>query len=288
MNAVELRPARWEDQTAVAALAAQIWNGEDYLADCFADWLRETDGQFTLAIIDKQLAACNKLTRVGSSEWWLEGLRVDPRYRGIGLARLLHDYAIELARKHGNGRIRLATACDNPAVPRIALKTDFTRQNSYLHTKLSLPTLEGFGPARFAPVTADELPQFERHLTASPAFVAQGGLMEDFWVWREIIPYLGQLQTDGRLFWHQGGERRAVLIANREEDGDLLNVNFCGVEDEGELAAVIADFPHLAAHFERPGLRYKPVDTPGNRAALAQNGWFIDPETVLCVFEHTL
>jgi GNAT superfamily N-acetyltransferase len=287
MNAVELRPARWADQAAVEALAAQIWDGEDYLADCFADWIRETEGQFTLAIIDKELAACNKLTRVGPSEWWLEGLRVDPRFRGMGLARLLHDYAVALARKQGGGRIRLATACDNPAVPRIALKTGFMRQNGYLHTKFSLPTLDGLRPERFASVTAAELPQFTHQLTASPAFAAQGGLMEDFWVWLEIVPRLAQLQADGRLFWHQREERRAVLIANREEDGDLLNVNFCGVEDEGELAAVIADFPHLTAHFERPDLRYKPVDTPENRAALAQNGWWIDPETVLCVFEMT-
>jgi GNAT superfamily N-acetyltransferase len=285
MNAVELRPARWEDRTAVEALAAQIWDGEDYLADCFDDWTQDREGQFTLAFVGEALAACNKLTCTGPSEWWLEGLRVDPRFRGMGLARRLHDYAVALAGKKGGGRIRLATACDNPAVPRIALKTGFMRQNSYLHTKFSLPTLDGLGPERFASVTADNLPQFTQQLTASPAFAAQGGLMEDFWVWLEIVPRLAQLQADGRLFWHSQGERRAVVIANRDED--LLGINFCGVADEGDLTAVIADLPHLAAHFDRLDFRYKPVDTPENRAALAQNGWWIDPETVLCVFEMT-
>ena len=290
MSAIELRPARTKDKAAVVALSAQIWDGEDYLADCFDAWTQESaqgsGGQFTLALAGQELAACNKLTRLAEREWWLEGLRVDPRFRGMGLARLLQDYALALIRKKGGGRVRLATACDNPAVPKIALKTGFTRQNGYLHTKLALAT--AVPPTQFAPVTLEELPAFHTQLSASDAFAAQNGLMEEGWTWQEMVPRLTALQADGRLFWWPNREsRRAVIIAYAEEGERLLGVNFCGVGEGGDLTAVIADFPHLAAHFDRLELRYKPVDSPENRAALEQNGWWIDPETVLCVFEMT-
>jgi len=286
MKAFELRPARWEDEAAVAVLAAQIWDGEDYLADCFADWVRDSEGQFNLAMAGNELAACNKLTRLAPQEWWLEGLRVDPRFRSQGLAWLLHDYALELIRQRGGGRVRLATACDNPAVPKIARQTGFRLQNSYLHTKLSLST--AVTPDRFALVEVEELPQFQAQLTASDAFAAQDGLMEDGWTWYEIEPRLAELQAQRRLFWWpERPSRRAVLIANAEEGEKLMGINFCGAH-ETDLPAVVADFPYLAAHFQRSELRFKPAATAVNRAALNHNGWFIDPETVLCVFERHL
>jgi GNAT superfamily N-acetyltransferase len=286
MKSFELRPAGWADQAAVAALAAQIWDGEDYLADCFADWVQDSEGQFTLVMAGSELAACSKLTRLAPQEWWLEGLRVDPRFRGQGLARRLHDSGLALIRQRGGGWVRLATACDNPAVPRIAYQSGFSRQNSYLHTKLSLPTAAA--PDRFALVEAEELPQFEAQLRASPAFSAQNGLLEDGWIWYEILPRLSRMQSQGRLFWWPDREsRRAVLIANAEEGEKLLGINFCGAQ-ETDLPAVVADLPRLAAHFQRWDLRFKPVDTAVNRAALNHNDWFIDPETVLCVFERYL
>jgi len=286
MRSFAVRPARWEDGAAVAALAAQIWDGEDYLTDCFADWVRDSEGQFNLAMAGDELAACNKLTRLAPQEWWLEGLRVDPRFRNQGLAWLLHDYALELVRGRGGGRVRLATACDNPAVPKIARQTGFRLQNSYLHTKLSLST--AVTPDRFALVAAAELPQFQAQLGASDAFAAQDGLMEEGWTWYEIEPRLAALQSQGRLFWWPDrASRRAVLIANAEEGKKLMGINFCGA-NETDFPAVVADFPHLAAHFQRGELRFKPADTAVNRAALSHNGWFIDPETVLCVFERHL
>jgi GNAT superfamily N-acetyltransferase len=286
MKAIELRPARWEDKAAIAALSAQIWDGEDYLADCFDDWTRDSEGQFTLAMAEDELAACNKLTRLAAQEWWLEGLRVDPRFRRTGLARLLHDYALELIRKKGGGQVRMTTACDNPAVLKIATKTGFAQQNSYLIARFTLATAVApaqFTATRFVPVAANDLPHFQERLTASDAFAAQGGLLEDGWVWYEILPRLPQLQRDGRLFWHSGSD--GALIAN-VEDGEPLAVNFVAAEEK-ELTAVVADLPYLAAHFQCADIRYKPADTAVNRAALQENGWDIDEET-LCLFEYTV
>jgi GNAT superfamily N-acetyltransferase len=105
MNNFTLRPAEPHDKAAIAALSAQIWEGEDYLARLFDNWVAQQRGRFILAFDGEELAGCNKLTELGPGEWWMEGLRVAPAWRGQGIARLLHEIIVRLANEIIGGEI---------------------------------------------------------------------------------------------------------------------------------------------------------------------------------------
>jgi hypothetical protein len=52
---VGLRPVRPGDRAAVEAIAAQVWDGEDYLPQVFDDWLADPEGLFCAATIHDRL-----------------------------------------------------------------------------------------------------------------------------------------------------------------------------------------------------------------------------------------
>lgn len=130
--ALEIRPARAEDRAALEALAAQIWEGDDYLPRVIDEWLGDPHGGFFVATRGAELVGVAKITRLGADEWWLEGLRVAPAQQGRGLARILHHFAVNQVHQRGSGMVRFATSSLNEAVCQLAGETGFERVARYL------------------------------------------------------------------------------------------------------------------------------------------------------------
>jgi len=101
-----VRRAKVEDREAVLAFASVTWNGWDYIPNAWPVWLDATDGAFLVAEVDEpvggvgaglidaegrplevgQPVAITRVAMVSDDEAWLEGIRVDPRVRGLGVA----------------------------------------------------------------------------------------------------------------------------------------------------------------------------------------------------------
>lgn len=127
-----IRPAQHADRAALEAIAAQIWEGHDYLPRVLDAWLNDPyDGFFVATLRDRVIGVC-KITRLDEEEWWLEGLRVDPAFQGHGFGRILHHFAVTHVRQHGRGVVRFSTSSDNGAVQRLARETGFTRVAVYV------------------------------------------------------------------------------------------------------------------------------------------------------------
>ena len=120
-----IRPARPSDREAVLAISAQVWGGEDYVPEVVDRWLADPDGEFSVATLRGRVVGFSKLTRHGPGEWWLEGLRVDPRYRGRGVARRLHAHQLALVRRIGSGTLRYSTGDGNRASQHLGLSSGF-------------------------------------------------------------------------------------------------------------------------------------------------------------------
>lgn len=289
---IVLRPASQEDRAAVSHLSSQIWDGDDYIADCFDDWVADPYGRFTVAYADKELVGFGKLTRLAVGEWWLEGLRVDPAWRGQGIARLLHEDAIRTADAVAQGTLRFATSYKNVAVHKIASDSGFHHVSDHLLVEL---LVEGgkkstMYAGRLIPVTLREATEAQAWLGESTYFAACGGLLEDGWQWYEIAPRLVPLVESGRVYWWTLGaeaERRGMAIVDRPNAPGNMRFNYVDVPED-DWPSLTTSLLELAGRSSALLLKGKPLALPGLESMLSEAGWIVENDAAMRVFARQI
>jgi GNAT superfamily N-acetyltransferase len=280
VESLTFRPATMADEAAVGAISAQIWDGEDYVPETFADWVADSIGAFTLAFAGPELAGFSKLTELGPGEWWLEGLRVAPAFRGQGVARALHFRGVELADELGWGTLRFATSAKNLPIHHLAAESGFHYVNE--HALADCPA-GGPLPPTLQPIAPAEYERWRDQLLKSPQFAALGGLMEDTWQWLEIERRLPSLLAERRLYWWRDA---GLVIVHELPDEPFMWVNYVDAPT-AEWPALFAALPALAAALGLPRVKMKPPAEPAWRDALSAAGWEVE-EGVLRLYARPL
>lgn len=283
------RPARPEDRAAVAEISAQIWEGEDYVPEVFDDWVADPRGEFSLFFEGEQLVAFGKLTELQPGEWWLEGLRVHPEYQGRGIARQAHEHVVQLAERIASGVLRFATGDYNVPVHRLAGHTGFELVAGFVMAKAEARS--GAGAGRFRPVSATALPAVRAWVQRSPHYAAAGGLIEERWSWRALLPQLPRLVEQGRLlWWDDGRDLHAGLVAVGDGEGEEEGRFWVNYADAaaGRLPPLWRDLCELAAGRGAAALHARPAATEAMTAALGEAGWQVEPDHTLRVYARPL
>ncbi len=122
-----IRPVQASDRHAVTAFCAHIWGGHDYVPSVWEEWLDDPQGLFLAALQDGVPVAVARAYFPAPDEAWLEGMRVDPHYRGAGVARELSTALVEAAERHGARAIRLLTMVNNYPIHRICARLGLER-----------------------------------------------------------------------------------------------------------------------------------------------------------------
>ncbi|HEX9988627.1 MAG TPA: GNAT family N-acetyltransferase [Chloroflexia bacterium] len=123
-----LRDATLQDKAQVLQFTAKTWEFGDYIEHVYDDWLADATGRFI--VLEEQatgrIAAIDKLSFQSPEEAWFEGLRVNPDFRGHGLASKLQKYMIEQSRAYGARTLRFITLISNKPVHRMAYRDGFS------------------------------------------------------------------------------------------------------------------------------------------------------------------
>lgn len=109
---VEVRPARPEDEAAVAAFTRDTWSDRetgDYVPDVFADWVAGDGPRQRTLVADVRdradpetaIAGLVQTVILDDGQAWAQGMRVNPRYRGLGVSRRLTHAGFDWARERG-------------------------------------------------------------------------------------------------------------------------------------------------------------------------------------------
>jgi GNAT superfamily N-acetyltransferase len=138
-----VRPAREDDRAAVLDFASRTWDGWDYIPHAWPHWLAATDSVFLVATAGPPPSGAEALDTEGSpiaagrpiaiarvamlspTEAWLEGIRVDPRVRGLDVATDLQVAELRWAAEHGAKVVRYATSSRNEASHRLGARHGF-------------------------------------------------------------------------------------------------------------------------------------------------------------------
>lgn len=110
MTEATVRQARTEDYEAVASFTRETWperEKRDYVPEVFHDWV-ESDGPEQRTVVvevetadGSDVAGICQARLLGESEAWLQGMRVNPAYRGGGHGLTMTEALFEWARDRG-------------------------------------------------------------------------------------------------------------------------------------------------------------------------------------------
>ncbi|MDL2334927.1 MAG: hypothetical protein QFC55_02705, partial [Chloroflexota bacterium] len=127
-----VRQARPTDKDAVLAFATTTWDGWDYIPHAWPVWLAARDGAVLVACgPDDQPVAVTRIAMVSPTEGWWEGIRVDPRVRGMEVASDLQVAELRWSAAMGANVIRYATSARNEGSHRLGARHDVNLMFAY-------------------------------------------------------------------------------------------------------------------------------------------------------------
>jgi GNAT superfamily N-acetyltransferase len=278
------RRAVLADRPAMLEICADVWDGEDYLPQVFDEWVTAPGGQLTAAELDGRVVALGRVTRFAPGEYWLEGLRVHPGYRGRGLAAAMHNYHVDLWRRSGEGgTLRLATDSENHASLKLCERTGFAKIFEFTFAVAEAADASH----RFTRVSASEASRAFDLIRHLPAYAEQHCLCDLGWKWRALTPaYLAGRIAAGAVYQWNAWEGVLVTIGKTDDDphGHELLIQFPGVDAE-RRPAFLSEVRALAHALGQGRVRWSPMVRAEVLAELPSAGYRRWWESVECCFE---
>lgn len=135
-----MRRATPADRDAVLAFASATWDGWDYIPHAWPVWIEARDGMLLVGepaepgAVDAdgeplppgRPVAVARVARTTPAEAWLEGIRVDPRVRGMDIATDLQVVELNAAASLGAKVVRYATGQHNEGSHRLGARHGFS------------------------------------------------------------------------------------------------------------------------------------------------------------------
>lgn len=210
---VRFRPAEPGDKGRLLEIAAQIWEGHDYLPRVFDGWMTDTRHYFAAMTLGDRLVGCGRLMPFDARRGWLEGLRVDPAHQGQGLGRLIARHMVEAGRDRGFEQLLFSTYFGNASSIRINEDLGFKRTAAFTHLELELEKL----------ADPPDLAQAIREVTVSAGIPDGREMMANDWT---FLP--GDLPDRARYFPNaetvSRGDGRIVIADNLKYGARTLDI----------------------------------------------------------------
>ncbi len=143
-----MRPGAARDKSRVLEISGQIWEGEDYVPAIIDHWLADKTGEFTVAEYDGRVMGFAKFTLLTLEDGWMEGIRVDPAARNLGIGKLITRHFVDKARSLGLKSLRLSTHVDNRESIHIIEKFGFRPDAGFAYCSRRLGVGGQKGPER--------------------------------------------------------------------------------------------------------------------------------------------
>ncbi|HKJ60077.1 MAG TPA: GNAT family N-acetyltransferase [Halobacteriales archaeon] len=227
-----IRPARLDDADAVESFTEDTWpdRGGDYVPRVFESWVR-TDGEDARTLVaadaDDRAVGLVRTVLLSPSEAWSAGMRVDPEYRGEGVAVRLAEAGFDWARDHGATVGRCMVFSWNAAGLAVARAAGFEPATEFRWAHPE-PAAEFW---RRGADAGDVHGGADRADSLADARVDDSDAVWEYWQDSEAFAHLGGLALDPDEPWALSSLSR-VRIEAAADEGRLLAV---GAGDAGRV-----------------------------------------------------
>ena len=284
---VEFRPAAASDWPYVERIVEATWDGEDYITEELWNlWLNDAQGYLAVGTIAGRLVVVGRITEVGPSEWWLEGLRVHPKGQGQGLGTAITDHLVNWFKRHGEGLLRLSIYSDNEASRRLVERQGFHQILSYRRMTVEPASTEYHD---FKLLEPQNLDMVDSYLKRSPMF-RLNHFSEHYWemayLTRERIGKYLRDDSVEVLGWRQGEKLAGLAIIfltpppGRQQHPGEMDVGYLDAGDDTTVGAMVQALRGLAAARGDHVVLWKMPTGMGLEKAVGEVGMQPDPEWV--------
>ncbi|MEZ4659482.1 MAG: GNAT family N-acetyltransferase [Caldilineaceae bacterium] len=160
MTTITIRAARPEDKEKIIEVEAKSTPNLRYVPQVFAEFMAHARGEFSVAEVDGELAACAKFTVLPDHSAWLETLRVIPERQGLGVGKRLYERFFEIARREGVATMRMYTGVKNAVSKGLAERFGFQPAATFYGAWQACADAPIAGPsASWQPVTDPPAPR---------------------------------------------------------------------------------------------------------------------------------
>lgn len=245
MTGLKLRDARSADRQAVFEFCKSTWpEYGDYIPRVWRGWLRDGRGRFIVAEWDGRPIGLAKVTEFSKGEIWLEGLRVDPGYRGKGIARSLNLEVLRTVRRMQPRAVRFCTGRENRATRHMAEKMGFeiVSRLRYYWQKSRRARVRGEFARKSDTDTVHGFILDSRFLRLTSGLIAEG------WVFREYsrVVLNRYIREKRVILLRRSTKLSGVAVYPFEENDGSLTLGFVD-GDEVSIGILAKNCMYLAA-----------------------------------------
>ena len=274
---VVCRPALPGDAADVLEFTKFIWEGHDYIKYVWADWLADPEGLLVVAEYGGHAVGLGKITLLSPGQWWLEGLRVDPKFQGLKIGSHIHEYLDAWWHEHGGGAIRLMTSWERVQVHHLSARMGFDKLGEV--RAYAAQADETAGDAFEAVAAEDAKWALDFAAVRLPDY---NGLIDWGWEFSEPDePVLKQKAEQGRLWWWRPAQSDVpaggllALWEDSDEGERVMGIAFAAVE-RGSLRAMMEDARRLARRLGFARALWLAPALPWVESALKEAGFETD------------
>jgi GNAT superfamily N-acetyltransferase len=273
MAQVDIRPASADDRDAVLEFCENTWEWGDYIEHVWDNWLHDANGRLFVAVVDAQPVGLTHMQMMSETEAWLEGLRVDPRYRKRGLARELNLASQAEAMRRGATTVRLAVEAKNTRSRHLS-ESNHMREVGVFSLYVA-PPLAAPGQTvreRTQVATLQDLDDIIDYLNRSNIFPTVGGLYYLGFAAREITAALLEEKIEaGQVYFLRRWEQidgLAIAEQHAEFGQQRLSVGYIDGTAIEAISLIAYELPWRVAEMELDAVRIYAPDLVLVRDAL--------------------
>ena len=288
-NSIVCRPALPMDTPGMIELTKHIWDGEDYVPGAWGDWLADREGILAVAESNAKVVGLGKLTKLSPVDWWLEGLRVHPKYEGRGIASRLHDYLLGYWKRNGSGHVRLATISKREPVKHMVKKRGFSLIGEFATYKVSFSDIEISNQAEsyFELVKTEEQDKALSWLSSPGVDRLNFGIMDLGWQFAPPrIEFIEKYVNSEKLWWWRSQQGMLVLVTKSDGEDFWARIRLLACDRQDYLDC-LRDALALAEQLGYEGVTWKAPSHSWIRKALAQVGFTPEEEYTLQIYEKS-
>ncbi len=127
-----IRRATKDDKDGILEVSRNIWDGEDYVPIVVDKWLDDELGELTVVENEeKKVVGFVKTDILREGEYWLQGIRVHPDFRGEGLGKMMTEYLVNTIKARGYKTMELSTYVEDEGSVHIIEKYGFKRTAAF-------------------------------------------------------------------------------------------------------------------------------------------------------------